>query len=372
MLEYSLAGQRRFKSPGAGSYVVGLATGGPAAGPGDTWLAAAVAGAQGSLEVLALPSLAPLRSFAAPHGPAAPSDVVRLAAASCFASCGTDGAVKLWDVRAHGDQPVRVLRTGGPDEVATLAISPDDHLCAFSMGSRIHIVDVASGKPLHVHEDAHSEPVTRLRFRPSRPRELLSAGDDGLLCALAVDRCLQGGSAVEDDAGLRLVMNGVEPTRSLSFLGEDSAVVACVSTTEVLRLWCLDERKPGASCGRFEDLRSSQRLQVSESDGYIVDALYHEVSGRAVAFGGAVDGTLSLFHLNLEAWEFAGTLPAAHAGVVRAAVPLRDGAFVTAGEDGRVCLWSPATRASPGQARKRASDGGGGGKRRLGRRDGAC
>ncbi|CAK0798801.1 unnamed protein product [Prorocentrum cordatum] len=42
------------------------------------------------------------------------------------------------------------------------------------------------------HEEAHSEPVSRLRFHPRRAGELLSAGDDGLLCALDCRRCEAG------------------------------------------------------------------------------------------------------------------------------------------------------------------------------------
>mmetsp|Transcript_105661 Transcript_105661/g.268430 ORF Transcript_105661/g.268430 Transcript_105661/m.268430 type:complete len:383 (-) Transcript_105661:40-1188(-) len=370
MQPYALAAQHRFKSPGAGSYVVGLASAWSEGGGGavGSRLVASVAGSQGSLEVLSLAGLRPECSIPAPHGKEAPSDLAFLRGAPCIVSCGADGAVKLWDVRARGREPARMLREAGAapkedEQVTSVSVSSDDRLCAYALGSKIRVLDLTAGKELFVHEEAHCEPITCLRFHPSRARELVSAGDDGLICVLDAERCIEGGKAIEDDSGLRLVVNGGETTRSLSFIGEDSEVVAAVSTTEVVQLWSLHEQRPGGFCGRFPNLRASPSLRVGESDGYIVDVLYDQASGRAHALGGSVSGALSLFHLNLEASELAVSLPSGgHGGVVRGAAALGaavGGGFATGGEDGKICLWRPAAGGSEGGARKRPGAAGG-------------
>jgi len=189
--------------------------------------------------------------------------------------------------------------------------------------------------------------VTNLRFRPGHDRELLSAGDDGLVCVIDVARCLTGGRAIEDDSGLRLVMNGGESTKSLTFIGEDTAALAVISTTEVLQVWSLIGNRSGTSCGRFADLHAAPSLKVGETDGYIVDVLYDVSSGRAHAVAGAVDGSLALIHFNLETSGPTEPLMIAscgggHSGMVRALAPLSNGRFATGGEDGKVCIWAAA------------------------------
>lgn len=362
-----------------GAYVTILACGPDSAEASAELLAASVLGsgrAGAAIEIYSLPDLKRTQVLSDPHcgSPAADFAFFRRSP-SCLVSCGEDGTVQLWDLRA-GDAPQRKFRPacyGDGALPASVAVSGDDRRCAYSCGSRVHLLDLGEGEELFAHEDAHSQPVTSVRFRPapSRSDELLTAGDDGLICALDVERCISGGTAIEDDAGLRLVLNGGESVQRLGFLGEDASVAYTVSTTDVVQLWSLHEGRPG-SCGRFEDLRAHEQLRQGDTDGYVLGALYDAESGRAHVLAGAIDGSMLLFHLNLEAATVSAVMPAGdanargHRRAPRCMVPLiggglggSQGGFVTGGEDGRICVWRPgAPEGAP------SAPGGGGGAKR--------
>ncbi|CAE8606410.1 unnamed protein product [Polarella glacialis] len=340
---YSLATQRRCAASG-GAYVVALVASGGSSSSACLAASLAESGAKGSslLEVLSS-DLRPLRSIRSTHGRAAATDLAFLTGSqSEFLSCGEDGAVRLWDVRVKGAAPQRVLRQPSQEAVVSLAVGDGGKLCACAVGSTISVLDIASGKDLLAHSEAHSEPVGCLRFHPERQHELVTSGDDGLLCVLDVRR------EQEDDSDLLLVLNTGEMVRSLSFAAESKDLLCTISTSEVLQLWSLSQQRLGVACGRL-DLRSDSRLQVGESDGYVVDVLYDDSSGRASVLAGSVDGALVLYHLNLEGATFSQALPSGrvssvggHKAVVRASAQLGPTAFATGGEDGVICLWKPS------------------------------
>eukprot|EP00927_Polykrikos_kofoidii_P083381 TRINITY_DN8518_c0_g2_i3.p1 TRINITY_DN8518_c0_g2~~TRINITY_DN8518_c0_g2_i3.p1 ORF type:complete len:429 (-),score=71.77 TRINITY_DN8518_c0_g2_i3:142-1389(-) len=358
-----------------GAYVVAL-TYGPASAPHR--LAAAVAGSDGvsAVEVLDLPGLRPLRTLSGHTGQVSECSFFNLSS-DCLVSCGEDGTCRLWDLRASAAEvQMQTLLSAGGDAITSVSVSPDDAQIACSVAERVAVIDPRStGEPLWLG-DAHSEPVSCVRFRRSRPRELLTGGDDGLVCALdtgtggARSAARSGGGDEEDDEGLRVVVNVEVAVQKLSFLGEDDGVVAVISTTEALQLWSVHERRPGIRIADYPDLRMDPRLKADESDGYLVDTLFDQRSGRAWVVGGAVDGQMALYHLNFDGTLFWGTLPSStgttighsglcgHSAVVRAIAPLGqsegdgttrdDGGycgvpFVTGGEDGLLCLWRADT-----------------------------
>eukprot|EP00927_Polykrikos_kofoidii_P083380 TRINITY_DN8518_c0_g2_i2.p1 TRINITY_DN8518_c0_g2~~TRINITY_DN8518_c0_g2_i2.p1 ORF type:complete len:435 (-),score=48.09 TRINITY_DN8518_c0_g2_i2:170-1435(-) len=266
-----------------GAYVVAL-TYGPASAPHR--LAAAVAGSDGvsAVEVLDLPGLRPLRTLSGHTGQVSECSFFNLSS-DCLVSCGEDGTCRLWDLRASAAEvQMQTLLSAGGDAITSVSVSPDDAQIACSVAERVAVIDPRStGEPLWLG-DAHSEPVSCVRFRRSRPRELLTGGDDGLVCALdtgtggARSAARSGGGDEEDDEGLRVVVNVEVAVQKLSFLGEDDGVVAVISTTEALQLWSVHERRPGIRIADYPDLRMDPRLKADESDGYLVDTLFDQRS----------------------------------------------------------------------------------------------
>lgn len=360
---YGLAGQRRCAAS-AGAYVVALA----ADQTTSAHLAALLTepGAKGGhvLEVLSVPDLKPVRSVRDSHGGAAPTDLAFCARTpSQLLSCGEDGAVLLWDIRVGGNNPQRTIRPASPHEqVMSVSIDNAEKLCACAVESAVSVLDLSMGKEVLQHQDVHSEPLTCVRFHPNRHHELITAGDDGLMCVLDMNLCLAKNPGEDDDTGLRLVLNSGESVRSLAFVAEGGDLLCTISTTEVLQLWSLSERRLGAACGRLQSLRSERHLRVGESDGTVVNVLYDEPSGRAHVLTGRVDGSMVLYHLNLEGATFAADLACSNGGhkdMVRTATQLNSkGLFATGGEDGQICLWTPSpscldTAGQPGTKRRR-------------------
>lgn len=359
---YGLAGQRRCAAS-SGAYVVALA----ADQTNSAHLAALLTepGAKSGhlLEVLSVPDLRPVRSVRDSHGGDAPTDLAFCARSpSQLLSCGEDGAVQLWDIRIGGNNPQRTIRPPSPNAVMSISIDNAEKLCACAIDSTVSVLDFSMGKEVLQHQDVHSEPLTCVRFHPSRHQDLITAGDDGLVCVLDMNLCLAKNSAVkeDDDSGLRLVLNSGESVRSLAFGADGGDLLCTISTTEVLQLWSLSERRLGAACGRLQCLRSEAHLRVGDSDGYVVDVLYDEASGRANVLTGRVNGSLVLYHLNLEGATFAADLACTaggHTEVVRAATQLSSkGLFATGGEDGQICLWKPSASCLDAKApRQRAT-----------------
>lgn len=355
----------------ADSYIVALESG----SSNKKLFASAVGRKSGSIEVLDLPQLRPSEQVVGPHSGEAPADIAAFSKSpTSLVSCGADCIVKLWDMRAKGGAPSK-LHTGQEPSNA-VSVCSDDRLCAFSCGAVLHVFDLVAGKELFTHEDAHFQPVSCLLFNPHRAHELISGGEDGLLCAVDTQQCAKSRSA-KDDFGLRLVVNTNDVVRMINVIGDDAAIVATVSSTETLQLWSFHEQRSGTSCGRFEELRSDRRLCVSESEGYVVGVGYDTKTGRARALAGAVDGNLALFHLNMETVAFQAKLPrhetknaknrSYHTGIVRSAAlfdPARgwDAGFATGGEDGRICVWMPSAgedceAARREEQKRRASEG---------------
>eukprot|EP00929_Paragymnodinium_shiwhaense_P071655 TRINITY_DN36406_c0_g1_i1.p1 TRINITY_DN36406_c0_g1~~TRINITY_DN36406_c0_g1_i1.p1 ORF type:complete len:391 (+),score=44.45 TRINITY_DN36406_c0_g1_i1:273-1445(+) len=289
---------------------------------------------------------------------------------NCLVTCGEDGSCRLWDLRASQQEvQKRLFMPSGADPAMSVSASIDDAVVACAAGMQIHVLDIASGKQLRTLGEAHSEPLGCVRFHPTRTKELISAGDDGLVCALDSARDF-GATADDDDGGLRVVINTEEAVRSMSFLGEEAGAVAVFSTTDVLQVWSFDEKRPGALCVTCRDVRSDPRLCIDETEGYLVGTLFEQKCGRSWILAGAVNGSLALYHLNLEGAAFVSGLPsgkAGHTATVRAVLPFSgsslangraEGAdsncpsspFVTAGEDGQVCLWRCSSQAGPKQS----------------------
>jgi WD40 repeat protein len=283
---YSLAAQHRCR--GSDAYVVALACEHGSTTPRSLVFSVseppgADEAAGGRVEVLDLPLLRPTMELHGPHAGAGASDLGFLyRSPQCLVTCGgDDGAVKLWDLRAGTTAAQRIFQvTSGGEPLLAVTVASDDRLCACAGGSSIHVLDLTAGREVFAHEEAHSDSVGCLRFHPQRAHELVSGGDDGLLCVLDVRRCEQGGAETEEDAGLRLVVNNGETVRAITLVAECSDVVCATSTIEVLQLWSLHEQRPGALCGRFADIRAEPMLRIDESDGYIVDVFYDDASGH--------------------------------------------------------------------------------------------
>jgi WD40 repeat protein len=285
-------------------------------------LAATVQGKKGAVHIIDTHELRSTQILEGPVTDAAFCDATLIISTA-------DGGVLNWDLREKNPATLFTAEKS----VRCVAVESKQRWCACGVGADIHVYDKVAGKRLCVHDEAHSLPLSCLKFRQD---ELVSSGEDGLLCVLDMDRCLEFNRY--DDAALRAVMHTENDVRTFGFVGEGEAIAYTISVTEELGFWSVDKRRPGR-CGHFPDLRMDDHLMIEERGGYVVDLFYD--SGCAQALCGDMDGGLAMFDVNLEKTQFQVAFRDGYSSVVRVAARL-GGSFLTGAEDGFLCLWSPS------------------------------
>lgn len=275
---------------------------------------------------------------------------------SCLASCSLDGTARIWDLRNSAAGAVRSFKVSSK-EVYSCSVGRADAALACAASEKVHLFDVAQGKRLRIYKDSHTDVVNHVRFHPIDNRKLLTGAEDNLVVVLDTD------AATEDEAMLGVIPNE-ECVRSFTLVGPDRNMLCCASTTEDVRIWSLGEDF-GTKRAEFLGLRTHELLARGLCDedfdgglGYLVEAFYDQLSGNVFLLAGAgSSGALVLFRVTLSAAEPLATFSVpseghavglrGHAGIVRSAICMPEGALLTAGEDGQICCWREGAAAEP-------------------------
>ncbi|KAK3109460.1 hypothetical protein LTR53_017270 [Teratosphaeriaceae sp. CCFEE 6253] len=284
-----------------------------------------------------------LRLFDPALQPLASAQLARTAGLSClepfadnaFATAGRDGTIRLWDTRAK-----QAAQLQEPQGRSISALACHEHIIAAGTESdkeglgdvSVLLYDTRNpGTPLRNYADSHTDSITQLAFHPSDPNVLLSGSTDGLVSLFDARQ------AEEEDA-LQQVLNPRSAVHGAGFLTPDHAFV--LTTDERFLLYPLQEPVEGtapAAAVDFGDVRP--RLDCAYAVG-----LRRQPDGRpVVACGDHEKRTLAIVQLTggAEPWGFgqALRLPGAHGGEVVRDVLLVEGGAYSCGEDGRVRVW---------------------------------
>jgi len=273
---------------------------------------------------------------------------------NCLASCSRDGSARIWDLRAA--ETARHFPVSS-QEVYSCSVGRQDTALACAASEKLHLFDIAQGRMLRIYRDCHTDVVNHVRFHPVDTAKLLSGAEDNLVVLVDTD-------AREDDAILAVIPNE-DCVRSFTLVGPARNTLCCASTTEDVRIWGLSEDDCGIKRAEFLGLRDHPLLAREDSGGYVVEMFFDQPSGQVFLLAGAgMDGDLALFRVTLEDATPVATFNAStmgsvavvtgdatstgtatiavsmgHRGVVRSAVCMPGGAVVSAGEDGRICVW---------------------------------
>ena len=265
------------------------------------------------------------------------------------ASDGSSSAVAIWDVRAGAGAAAPASITALPRcEVADLAIGMDDALLAVAVGSAVVFYDPRNmARPLGKYQDCHTDDVTQVRFHDKNPNFLASTGDDGLVCVYNVS------VAAQEDAVMSIV-NTDGPVRRMGFFGPMDEGMWCLSCIEQATFWHFPST---------QRLLSLPNIRADLGVDYLIDCFpgvnrsTKSDPHHMLLLGGTYDGRLRTCTVESEGIQPGEDMSSGHSGVVRCAniIPssspgdyggdnIRWDHLATAGEDGRLCLWSCGAR----------------------------
>ncbi|KCV68417.1 hypothetical protein H696_04711 [Fonticula alba] len=305
-----------------------------------------------------------------------------------FATAGTDGAVRMWDLRAPPSEGGRVCVAWRPGGVTAFDVAAGGHMLV--TGSPVDMdlcsapvclwdVRMAAGgappKPMATFGESHTDEVTAIRCHPRAANVFLSCAEDGLVSAFVLNA---GARSVEEES-VECVLNTRQSPAMAEFArvpgpggmaaGGAPLALAVTSHAETAGLWSVDT---AALAVDWPDVRARARTAgaaVNSLIGFTHRTYVAPGEGGAAGAGGLLgpgllllgtegDGTLA--GLALDPTQPAGVrqvlrLAGGHEDHVRAVAWLGADRIITGGEDGRVCVWgglpeSPAAAAAAAAA----------------------
>ena len=185
------------------------------------------------------------------------------------------------------------------------------------------------GQPRAIFQDCHSDTVTRLRFNPAGTL-LCSGSEDGLVCILDLSQ------STEEDALLSIVPVN-HCISKVGFFGTNRVFV-CTST-EQFSLWDVENSVCLQSYGDVRERFSGEGRTID----YMIDCVYQPNTDELLLFAGSHAGDMVLFQPQPNDLLHRASFDKGHTDVVRAIQYLpEDDLILSAGEDGRVCVWKPS------------------------------
>jgi len=323
-----------------------------------------VAGAEFDLKVYdrqTLSCMGPLGRHAERINELAVAPGAAVEARSLVYSASSDGTTRAWDCRV--DSPTKgqvACLQAGRDEV--WSISPGEgHLLAAGTQTSVLVWDLRHAtKPVSQWE-VHTDAVTQVRFQPGSATTLLSASLDGLLCALD---CRQ----TDEEAAVTAIHNVASPVSALGFFGEaPSSHVYCLTSLEELLVWDMQQ---GSCVAEYRNIRReiSSDDEAAQAGGgasapgidYLIGCVWDATSHRLTLLAGEHSGVVHMLAVepgSLVALHSLGSTMA-HDSDVRCYHWGRS-SLLTAGDDARICMWTPVgTGSTPAPSGRSEQQGG--------------
>ncbi|KAG7356615.1 anaphase-promoting complex subunit 11 RING-H2 finger-domain containing protein [Nitzschia inconspicua] len=274
-----------------------------------------------------------------------------------LAATANDGSLTLFDIRQRNAPPAmgwkNMLRTD--EEALTLSVGFDGNIAAVgSSKGKIHFFDVRSNKGiLGSYTQAHTDEVTRVRFQSTggmgttrtTTSVLVSGSEDGLACVFDT-------SQPTEESAITNILPVQAPIRELGFFGPSMEAIYCLTGSESMQLYHKDESICRKDFGlQFRDCLNQQLVQnwatamcggktspISPME-YLVDCHWDMTRQELSLLTGSVKGDAALFLVRDHGVTPQHYLNGGHRGVIRAWHSCSNSAFLTVGEDARMCEW---------------------------------
>jgi WD40 repeat protein len=263
-----------------------------------------------------------------------------------LAATSSDGTLTLFDIR----QPIPTFQLKLPraeEKALSVSIGYDGSLAAVgSSKARAHFFDLRGRALLGTYSQAHTDEVTQVRFQPlsgfgtttTTSSILVSAAEDGLACVFDT-------SQATEEAALKNILTVQSPIRQVGFFGPQSEAIYCLTGSESLKLWHLEDttcRKDYGPQFRHDlgQLWGANSSAASTPMEYLVNCHWDISRQELLLLAGSSNGDAGVFKVMEQDVTLSHRLSGGHRGVIRSWSSLSTNVFVTVGEDARLCEWN--------------------------------
>ena len=282
---------------------------------------------------------------------------------STLAATFTDGTVAIFDIRQPATYACHFSLPRNEEQALSVSLGFDGTLAAVGSSiAKIHFFDVRSaqqqtngGSLLGTYNQSHNMEVTQVRFQPLHSASfgttatstttspmLVSGGEDGLACVFDT-------SAPSEEAALKNVFSVQSAIRQVGFFGAQSEGIYCLTGSESLQLYHIDDSTCRHDYGPNFRQHLSQRLCANPPNamsnsppnlGYLVSCQWDVPRQELLLLAGTSYGEGGVFTVKGNDVNPRHWLGGGHRGVIRAFSYCSSNSFVTVGEDARLCEWN--------------------------------
>ncbi|RKP17184.1 WD40 repeat-like protein, partial [Rozella allomycis CSF55] len=196
------------------------------------------------------------------------------------------------------------------------------------------IVATGSDKDLNnisnpiIYNESHGDDVTFIKFHEENTNMVFSSDVDGLIS------CSDYKLGNEDES-LQMVLNEGTSVSSFNFLGNSKEYLSCLTHTENLSVWDLNNVTRIKSYG---DLRTPF-LETPSKFNYALNSMTFD--NHLYTFCGSQSGALYLYHIGLNEIKLYESFLNGHSDIVRTCeYNQQKDYFISGGEDGIISFWT--------------------------------
>lgn len=204
-------------------------------------------------------------------------------------SSSLDGTIKVFDLRSNA-----CIKEFKDDLVEPTKLKPlncfdisndENFICAgtevIDADAFILFWDLRSTKLLGGYWESHTEAITQVKFHPKEESTLATGSIDGLINIFDISK------ETEDDAFVNCLNTEASVEKLEWFLKCGNDGMACITPTEDLQLWMLDDVTPFSSFSRETITKSLKYTSVD--DTYIVD-IHNGTDDELIVVAGSTIG----------------------------------------------------------------------------------
>eukprot|EP01127_Copromyxa_protea_P020641 TRINITY_DN6926_c0_g1_i1.p1 TRINITY_DN6926_c0_g1~~TRINITY_DN6926_c0_g1_i1.p1 ORF type:complete len:343 (-),score=68.99 TRINITY_DN6926_c0_g1_i1:37-1065(-) len=247
-------------------------------------------------------------------------------------SSSLDKTVKMWDLREKNRNVKTFTFQRGGGELFCVGCN-GDKVFAGARGN-VHSWNVESGAADRTLKTACND-ITQVTFRYSDANKLYVASTEGVVTIYDI-------SQEDEDEAFIDAISTEQSISQMGFYGDSNSFLWCLTPTEELNLWNLDnEEQPNVATWKLdlrETLSTKSKLEIFN----LIGCSWEQQKSLLYLFAGSLKGEIGVFSVIGKEITHISSLTDTHSDAVKAVCALGDSLW-TAGDDDIVGVWKKAS-----------------------------